>query len=154
MTQSPDGVCLPLPPRLPLPALPRLICPPVNMREGGKINGEVLRKDRISKNALGGRICVEDSASVKELLEQSDRQIRSQRRQDRRYLDFSSQMRCLKSPCQAHWRTPPILWKEGSAYPRHQDPRFRSLYRGSGYFSYLIRLFFAFRTPDTTTQKK
>lgn len=41
------------------------------------------------KTANGGRICVEVSTSVKELLEQSDRQIRSQRRQDRRYLDFT-----------------------------------------------------------------
>lgn len=41
------------------------------------------------KTANGSRICVEVSTSVKELLEQSDRQIRSQRRQDRRYLDFT-----------------------------------------------------------------
>ena len=40
------------------------------------------------KTADGSQICVEVSTSVKELLEQSDRQIRSQRRQDRRYLDF------------------------------------------------------------------
>ena len=40
------------------------------------------------KTADGSRICVEVSTSVKELLEQSDRQIRSQRRQDRRYLDY------------------------------------------------------------------
>ena len=39
------------------------------------------------KTANGSRISVEVSTSVKELLEQSDRQIRSQRRQDRRYLD-------------------------------------------------------------------
>lgn len=38
------------------------------------------------KTADGKRICVEVSTAVKELLEQSDRQIRSQRRQDRRYL--------------------------------------------------------------------
>ena len=38
------------------------------------------------KTADGNRICIEVSTSVKELLEQSDRQIRSQRRQDRRYL--------------------------------------------------------------------
>lgn len=38
------------------------------------------------KLASGRRICVEVSTAVKELLEQSDRQIRSQRRQDRRYL--------------------------------------------------------------------
>ena len=36
--------------------------------------------------ANGKRICIEVSIPVKELLEQSDRQIRSQRRQDRRYL--------------------------------------------------------------------
>lgn len=41
------------------------------------------------KLADGKRICVEVSTSVKELLEQSDRQIRSQRRQDRRHLDFT-----------------------------------------------------------------
>lgn len=41
------------------------------------------------KTADGKRICVEVSTSVKELLEQSDRQIRSQRRQDRRHLDFA-----------------------------------------------------------------
>ena len=40
------------------------------------------------KTADGSRICVEVSTSVKELLEQSDRQIQSQRRQDRRYLDY------------------------------------------------------------------
>ena len=40
------------------------------------------------KLANGNEICVEVSTSVQELLEQSDRQIRSQRRQDRRHLDF------------------------------------------------------------------
>lgn len=39
------------------------------------------------KTADGKRIRLEVSIEVKELLEQSDRQIRSQRRQDRRYLD-------------------------------------------------------------------
>lgn len=43
------------------------------------------------KTANGNRICVEVSTPVKELLEQSDRQIRSQRRQDRRHLDFAVQ---------------------------------------------------------------
>ena len=43
------------------------------------------------KAANGNRICVELSTPVKELLEQSDRQIRSQRRQDRRHLDFAVQ---------------------------------------------------------------
>jgi len=41
------------------------------------------------KTANGNEICVEVSTLVKELLEQSDRQIRSQRRQDRRHLDFA-----------------------------------------------------------------
>ena len=40
------------------------------------------------KLANGERIAIEVSIPVRELLEQSDRQIRSQRRQDRRYLDF------------------------------------------------------------------
>ena len=40
------------------------------------------------KTADGNEICVEVSTSVQELLEQSDRLIRSQRRQDRRHLDF------------------------------------------------------------------
>lgn len=39
------------------------------------------------KTADGSKICVAVEAPVKELLEQSDRQILSQRRQDRRYLD-------------------------------------------------------------------
>lgn len=38
------------------------------------------------KTANGNWICVEVSTTVKELLEQPDRQIRSQGRQDRRYL--------------------------------------------------------------------
>jgi RNA polymerase sigma factor (sigma-70 family) len=40
------------------------------------------------KTANGSKICIEVSTPVKELLEQSDRQIRSQRRQDRRHLDY------------------------------------------------------------------
>lgn len=36
----------------------------------------------------GSHICIEVSNEVKELLEQSDRQIRTQRRQDRRHLDY------------------------------------------------------------------
>jgi RNA polymerase sigma factor (sigma-70 family) len=40
------------------------------------------------KLASGNEIRLFVSLSVKELLEQSDRQIRSQRRQDRRYLDY------------------------------------------------------------------
>ncbi len=42
----------------------------------------------IYKTADGSEICVEVSAPVKDFLEQSDRQIRSQRRQDRRYVDY------------------------------------------------------------------
>jgi RNA polymerase sigma factor (sigma-70 family) len=41
------------------------------------------------KLADGKRIRLEVTSEVKELLEQSDRQIRSQRRQDRRYLVFT-----------------------------------------------------------------
>ena len=39
------------------------------------------------KTADGKQICVEVSTAVKELLEQSDRQMKSQGRKDRRYLD-------------------------------------------------------------------
>ena len=42
----------------------------------------------IYKLANGKRICLDVSNEVKSLLEQTDRQIRSQGRQDRRYLDF------------------------------------------------------------------
>lgn len=42
----------------------------------------------IYKLANGKRIRINVSVEVKSLLEQTDRQIRSQRRQDRRYLDF------------------------------------------------------------------
>ena len=41
------------------------------------------------KTADGNEICVDVSTPVKELLEQSDRQIRSQRRQDRRHLNYT-----------------------------------------------------------------
>lgn len=41
------------------------------------------------KTANGNEIFIEVSPPVKELLEQSDRQIRTQRRQDRRHLDFA-----------------------------------------------------------------
>ena len=41
------------------------------------------------KTASGSEICVEVSPSVQELLEQSDRQIRTQRRQDRRHVDYT-----------------------------------------------------------------
>lgn len=40
------------------------------------------------KTANGSEICVEVSTPVKELLEQSTRQIQSQRRQDRRHVDY------------------------------------------------------------------
>jgi hypothetical protein len=39
--------------------------------------------------ADGKRICIDVAIDVKEQLEKSDRKIRSQRRQDRRHLDFS-----------------------------------------------------------------
>lgn len=42
----------------------------------------------ITYKTAGKRIRVEVPTSVKELLEQFDRQIRSQRRQDRRHLDY------------------------------------------------------------------
>jgi RNA polymerase sigma factor (sigma-70 family) len=54
---------------------------------GGKIMDNQFVKITY-KTADGRRICVEVTTSVKELLEQSDRQIRSQRRQDRRYIDY------------------------------------------------------------------
>jgi len=57
------------------------------MMNGGKIMDKPLVKISY-KLANGSQICVEVSTSVQELLEQSDRQIRSQRRQDRRHLDF------------------------------------------------------------------
>ena len=44
------------------------------------------------KLANGKRICIDVSDEVKSLLEQTDRQIRSQRRQDRRHLDFVESM--------------------------------------------------------------
>jgi len=42
----------------------------------------------IYKLANGKRVCLNVSIEVKELLEQTDRQTRSQRRQDKRHLDF------------------------------------------------------------------
>jgi len=56
------------------------------------MNGEKIMDKLITieyKTANGSRICVEVSTPVKELLEQSDRTIQSQRRQDRRRLDFT-----------------------------------------------------------------
>lgn len=63
------------------------------------------------KTASGNRICVEVSTPVKELLEQSDRQIRSQRRQDRRHLDFAVQTDedLLSSLLPAHEDTADLL---------------------------------------------
>jgi RNA polymerase sigma-70 factor (ECF subfamily) len=40
--------------------------------------------------AAGERICLTVTVEVKDLLEQADRQIRSQRRQDRRHIDFAA----------------------------------------------------------------
>ena len=58
-----------------------------NMMNGGKIMDKPLVTIKY-KTANGNEICVEVSTPVKELLEQSDRQIRTQRRQDRRHLDY------------------------------------------------------------------
>ncbi|TEB07114.1 hypothetical protein Psch_00657 [Pelotomaculum schinkii] len=70
------------------------------------------------KLANGSQISVEVSTAVKELLEQSDRQIRSQRRQDRRHLDFKvSQMEIRQALCYPHMRIPPTCWKEWNATP-------------------------------------
>jgi len=57
------------------------------MMNGGKIMDKLITIKY--KTANGSRICVEVSTPVKELLEQSDRTIQSQRRQDRRRLDFT-----------------------------------------------------------------
>ena len=46
----------------------------------------------IYKLANGKRVCLNVSIEVKELLEQTDRQTRSQRRQDKRHLDFVESM--------------------------------------------------------------
>ncbi len=54
------------------------------------------------KIANGNRICVEVSTPVKELLEQSDRQIRSQRRQDRRHLDYMDFIDSLSDAAMNH----------------------------------------------------
>jgi len=58
------------------------------MMNGGKI----MDKHFVTieyKTTNGSRICVEVSTSVKEVLEETDRKIRSQRRQDRRRLNFT-----------------------------------------------------------------
>ena len=77
--------------RLPFPALS--VHQPV-VREAIRKHDE--QEEKIVENpsvtityklASGIRICVEVSTSVKEVLDETDRKIRSQRRQDRRYLD-------------------------------------------------------------------
>jgi len=58
------------------------------MMNGGKI----MDKSFVTieyKTTNGNKISVEVSTSVKEVLEETDRKIRSQRRQDRRRLDFT-----------------------------------------------------------------
>jgi RNA polymerase sigma factor (sigma-70 family) len=57
------------------------------MMNGGNIMDKPLVTIKY-KTANGSEICVEVSTPVKELLEQSARQIQSQRRQDRRHLDY------------------------------------------------------------------
>ena len=59
------------------------------------------------KTANGSRVCVEVSISVKELLEQSDRQIRSQRRQDRRHIDFLEYIDELTDPAMINPQSDP-----------------------------------------------
>lgn len=67
----------------------------------------------IYRTAEGERICVETTAPVKDLIEQADRQTRSQRRQDRRYLDFAEYSEeCLDSSLTpAHENTADLLKK-------------------------------------------
>ena len=59
------------------------------------------------KLANGSQICVEVSTSVQELLEQSDRQIRSQRRQDRRHIDFLEYIDELTDPAMINPQSDP-----------------------------------------------
>ena len=59
------------------------------------------------KLANGSQICVEVSTSVQELLEQSDRQIRSQRRQDRRHIDFVEYIDELTDPAMINPQSDP-----------------------------------------------
>jgi len=58
------------------------------MMNGGKIMDKPLVAIEY-KTANGNKISVEVSTSVKEVLEETDRKIRSQGRQDRRRLDFT-----------------------------------------------------------------
>jgi len=51
----------------------------------------------IYKLANGKQVCIDVSIEVKELLEQTDRQARSQGRQDRRHLDFVGSVNALEN---------------------------------------------------------
>jgi len=59
------------------------------------------------KLANGKRICVEVSTSVKEVLEETDRKIRSQRRQDRRHIDFVEYIDELTDPAMINPQSDP-----------------------------------------------
>jgi len=76
------------------------------MMNGGKIMDKPLVKISY-KLANGSQICVEVSTSVQELLEQSDRQIRSQRRQDRRHIDFLEYIDELTDPAMINPQSDP-----------------------------------------------
>jgi len=80
---------------------------PANMMNGGK---KIMDKPLVKisyKLANGSQICVEVSTSVQELLEQSDRQIRSQRRQDRRHIDFLEYIDELTDPAMINPQSDP-----------------------------------------------
>ena len=67
------------------------------------------------KLANGKRICVEVSTSVKEVLEETDRKIRSQRRQDRRHIDFVEYIDELTDPAMINPQSDPadlVIWME------------------------------------------
>ena len=59
------------------------------------------------KLANGSRITVEVSTSVNEVLEETDRQIRSQRRQDRRHIDFVEYIDELTDPAMINPQSDP-----------------------------------------------
>ena len=59
------------------------------------------------KLANGKRISIEVSASVKEALEETDRKIRSQRRQDRRHIDFVEYIDELSDPAMINPQSDP-----------------------------------------------
>ena len=63
----------------------------------------------IYKLADGKRIRIDVTIEVKELLEQSDRQIRSQRRKDRRYLDFVGGVNELEAIAPLHEDTADLV---------------------------------------------